>query len=285
MKNKTYYFAHDYGARNDPKLQRMMLEMEGCDGVGIYWCLVEMLYEQGGRLRLQDLKAIAYQLHTPSARVEQVIKNFDLFENDGETFWSKSLDIRFAERQRISELRTKAIQTRWQKNTNVLQMNENSDTNKIKEKENKKEEKITTCCYQKEDEQQQRILYIFLFLKNFKDPKGEVVRFLDFNGHSDAAHIHASKWGQDKANEGQCFTQCGSVLKLCQRAYDNAVKAQDPDAWKIADGLEGIRDTAYGTYEIYTANADTSALLQKYFPSAAVQKRAGIERITLQTKQ
>ena len=40
---KMYYFQHDYNARNDPKLQALIVEM-GVAGIGIYWCLVEMLF-------------------------------------------------------------------------------------------------------------------------------------------------------------------------------------------------------------------------------------------------
>ena len=33
------YFPHDYGARNDPKLAKLQMDM-GYEGVGMYWSLV-----------------------------------------------------------------------------------------------------------------------------------------------------------------------------------------------------------------------------------------------------
>jgi hypothetical protein len=44
---KTFYFPHDYHARHDPKLEKAYLK-HGHIAWGIYWHLIEMLYEQGG---------------------------------------------------------------------------------------------------------------------------------------------------------------------------------------------------------------------------------------------
>ena len=46
---ESRYFPHDIGARNDPKLLRLQMEMKG-QGLAIWWCLVEMLWENGGYL-------------------------------------------------------------------------------------------------------------------------------------------------------------------------------------------------------------------------------------------
>ena len=53
----SYYFQHDYNARNDPKLQDVLIEL-GVEGIGIYWCIIEQLYEQGGRCRCVTAKAL-----------------------------------------------------------------------------------------------------------------------------------------------------------------------------------------------------------------------------------
>ena len=47
----TFYFQHDYNARTDPKLQDVLIE-HGAAGLGVFWCVVEQLYEQGVRLYL-----------------------------------------------------------------------------------------------------------------------------------------------------------------------------------------------------------------------------------------
>ena len=49
MMKDTFYFQHDYNARNDPKIIKLM-RVHGLAGVGAYWCIVEQLYQNGGKL-------------------------------------------------------------------------------------------------------------------------------------------------------------------------------------------------------------------------------------------
>ena len=51
----TFYFQHDYNARNDPKLQDVLIDL-GVEGIGVFWCIIEQLYEQGGKLPLRSCK-------------------------------------------------------------------------------------------------------------------------------------------------------------------------------------------------------------------------------------
>ena len=147
---EAFYFTHDYNARNDVKMQEMMMDM-GCEGIGIYWCIVEMLYENGGKLPLAYTKNIAWSLHldtnesdvvmqnscnvnanamqddanacanvmqkkSSGNKVEKIIFNYDLFKNDGEFFWSESVLIRLEKRKSIVEKRKNAAAKRWKSN-------------------------------------------------------------------------------------------------------------------------------------------------------------------------
>lgn len=124
---KTYYFQHDYNARNDPKLQALIVEM-GVAGIGIYWCLVEMLYEQDGEMPMSSIKSIAYNLHVKQKTVERVIKDFGLFDYDDDKseniekspkmFRNKSVLKRLNRIIDISEKRKRAIETRWKSKRN-----------------------------------------------------------------------------------------------------------------------------------------------------------------------
>jgi len=116
MKN-TFFFSHDFGARNDPKLQNLMME-HGCEGIGVYWCIVEQMYEQGGQLPLSSCKSIAYTLHVSCEFVKSVINDFLLFDNDGDVFWSESVKSRLDKRAEISEKRREAGKKGWQKTFN-----------------------------------------------------------------------------------------------------------------------------------------------------------------------
>lgn len=106
MKKDTFYFSHDYGARNDPKMLSLALEA-GAAGIGIYWCLVEVLYEQGGSYPLDDrtLNTLAYSLHVTRDEVLNVIANFGLFSYDNEKFWSESVLCRLKKREDANESR------------------------------------------------------------------------------------------------------------------------------------------------------------------------------------
>lgn len=149
-KNKeTYYFSHDYEAQYDPKLQEVVM-MHGLAGIGAYWCIVERLYMQGGVLPLKVCKSIAFAYHAECSFIESIVKDFELFENDGEVFWSKSINKRLEKRNQIAESRKKAALTRWKSKSNAKnesnedanaeQMYANAmqnDANKIKVKESK----------------------------------------------------------------------------------------------------------------------------------------------------
>lgn len=132
MKN-TFYFPHDYHARHDPKLEKLRMTM-GCEGLGIYWCLIEMIYEQNGRLRLGDIDCFAKVLNSDADKINDVIADFDLFTKNGETFFSPSALERLehinSKRQKASESAAK----RW--NANAMQTD--SECNAIKESKVKK---------------------------------------------------------------------------------------------------------------------------------------------------
>lgn len=87
-KKESFYFQHDYNARNDPKIQRLIMNC-GVSGVGIYWCVVEMLYEQGGKLPIEDIEVIAYNLHIEKTTLEEVVFGLNLFVFDDTHFWSE----------------------------------------------------------------------------------------------------------------------------------------------------------------------------------------------------
>ena len=119
MKN-TYYFPHDYHARNDPKLEELFLKM-GCEGRGIYWTLIEMLYENNGYLPLADkVEYYANALRTQSERIASVINDYALFKNNKKQFWSESCLQRI---KHLEEKREKARQSsykRWNKDANAM---------------------------------------------------------------------------------------------------------------------------------------------------------------------
>ena len=145
------YFSHDLKARNDRKIVRLMMA-HGMQGIGIYWCVVEMLYEEQGRLMRTECERIAFELRVETDAVESVIYGFDLFEYDENSFWSLSVDRRIEAQIQISNGAKKAAKARWQKfenqsvnseNATAMRTHTDRNTNKIKESK-VKESKVNT---------------------------------------------------------------------------------------------------------------------------------------------
>lgn len=141
MAKNTNYFTHDYNARNDNKLVKLK-QCVGMSGVGIYWCLVEMLFEQGGKIKISDLEIIAKELKEKRAKVEKVVMNFELFEMNFEFLWSNSVNERLKLRKEKSDKARESVNYRHQKVTNVNHTVTQSKVNESKDKVNVKEEII-----------------------------------------------------------------------------------------------------------------------------------------------
>lgn len=127
MAKDAYYFPHDYYARNDPKLQRLLMDF-GLAGIGAYWCIVEILYENGGICRKCDTRAIAFGLHCDESLVASILENYDLFEKTAEgDYFSASANDRIARRAEVAEKRSaagrKGNEVRW-KNGSIANASE-----------------------------------------------------------------------------------------------------------------------------------------------------------------
>ena len=112
MAKETFYFTHDYGSRNDPELQKVLMKC-GMDGIGTYWCLIEMLYENQGRLLLSEIETYAFALRVHCDVIKTLIDDTKLFEKSGEFFYSNSVLRRLEERDSKSKKARKSAYARW----------------------------------------------------------------------------------------------------------------------------------------------------------------------------
>lgn len=133
MKPDSYYFPHDFNARNDRKLIKVKHKYRQ-SGVGIFWSIVEMLYEENGKLALADVPTLAADFREKETTVLSVINDFELFENDGIFFWSESVNKRIVKRLEKSEKAKESASHRWQ---NANAMRTHSDGNARKERKGK----------------------------------------------------------------------------------------------------------------------------------------------------
>ena len=129
---ETFYFPHDYNAMQDEKI-KMLIRKHGMEGYGIFWGIVEMLYNNANALRT-DYEGIAYDMRTNSDKIESIINDFELFVVDGDLFGSESIERRLNERKEKSRKAKESANYRW-KNANALRMH--SECNAIKEKKEK----------------------------------------------------------------------------------------------------------------------------------------------------
>ena len=104
MSKDAYYFPHDSNARNDQRLMKIRMDY-GITGYGVYFGIIEILREQTGYyLNRGDIDGIAFDLRVEKDVVDDIIKSYDLFEIDGDIWYSRSLKRRM---ERLDERRQK----------------------------------------------------------------------------------------------------------------------------------------------------------------------------------
>lgn len=75
MAKETYFFSHDYNARNDRKIAALVKDYKSA-GYGIFWATCEMMHEEGGTLEFDDmtLGAIAKDLNEEPGLISIVLE-------------------------------------------------------------------------------------------------------------------------------------------------------------------------------------------------------------------
>lgn len=197
MKEGGNYFPHDYGARNDPKLVELQMEMGG-QGLAIWWCLVEMIYENGGYYP-RNFKSIAFSLHWATAdEVRKVVEGFELFQWDDEKFWNNSALGRIEKRKKISEIKAGAGRRGGlQKAANRANSDSDQDSTPVADAKHLLDgclaDGVAAPAPNKEINNQinqrnfsipptaaeRKRLFEIFFFENFRNPTREVGRFVD----------------------------------------------------------------------------------------------------------
>ena len=145
MKKVNNYFPHDFNARNDIKLKKVNMEL-GLKGIGLYWCIIEYLYENNGYLTLdEDVDLLAYELRIDKESIINLIEKYDLFKKNKNKFYSPSVLTRLEVINEKSNTNRKNALKRWQnKNATAMRPHSENDTNVLQTqcyiKENKKKE-------------------------------------------------------------------------------------------------------------------------------------------------
>lgn len=136
MAKDTFYFSHDYNSRADEKI-KMLIRKHGILGYGIFWAIIEDLYNNANALRT-DYEGIAYDLRVDINIVKSVINDFDLFIIKDNFFGSLSVQRRLDERNAKSKKASESANYRWSKlKDDANAMRTQCERNAIKERKGK----------------------------------------------------------------------------------------------------------------------------------------------------
>ncbi len=149
----TYYFPHDYHARHDTKIEAMVNDY-GVEGYGMYWVLIERLYESRNN-KIEKFPKLFFGLATELCvspdRAEKfvlsLINDYRLLKEDERYIWSDSVlrRMEIREQQRLMKVESgriggihSGITRKMKQNEATLQKNEANEAKERKRKEKKR---------------------------------------------------------------------------------------------------------------------------------------------------
>ena len=140
---KKTYFNHDSNSRNDIRIIKLRAKLS-YEGYGIFWALLELLFNEENKLCISDYETLAFGLQCDHKILKQVIEDFDLFVIEDNCFYSKRLHRHIEDINNKSTKAKESINKRWN-NTNVLRTNYDSNTSRVEVKVNKSISKRIEC--------------------------------------------------------------------------------------------------------------------------------------------
>ena len=116
MTKESFYFTHDYGARNDPKILELRAEY-GLEGLGLYWCIVETLAEaDDGYINPKLLGGLSIGYGISKAKLQEYIDfmiKVELLREDENGYYSKRMMEHKQIRKKLSDAGKKGAMSRW----------------------------------------------------------------------------------------------------------------------------------------------------------------------------
>lgn len=156
------YINHKISNRSE-YVFRKLIERKGAAAYGVYWYILEELYESGGKMLFEEIEPISKVLCVRKDFVVSVIKSFSLFQYDSESFWSDEVIEQIEKRQKIKDKRKEAANKRWVSEKNIIVLE------KEKEVESSPIVKPTRVNKEEEMKSRERIFYNVLipFVKTY----------------------------------------------------------------------------------------------------------------------
>lgn len=112
MALENLYFRHEFNSRNDPKLIKIKRRL-GYEGIGIYWSLVEVLYERNGLIKNDELEDICWGEQIPYEKALEIIKLGDFKKDRSGNYYLAGVLERIKKREEYSQMQSKKANKRW----------------------------------------------------------------------------------------------------------------------------------------------------------------------------
>ena len=88
---KKTYLQHQSNSFTDIKIIKMRSKL-GIESYGIFWALLELLFNEENKLCIDDYSVLAFSLQCDADKLKSVIEDFDLFVIEDGCFYSKRLN-------------------------------------------------------------------------------------------------------------------------------------------------------------------------------------------------
>ena len=247
--NDLPFLTHDIGARNDPKLMDLQMEMGG-QGLAIFWCLVEMLWENGGFIPA-NYRSIAFALRwCKAAEVEKVVTGFELFQVEDGMITSASARERIrVKREKVDQL-TNARRIAGQASGRARQRKPDEQTGTNDEQMFNKTEQTGTSIDISINQSINKSIdnnnipptaddfFIKFFFRNLKEPATEAQRFVKHYGdrgwtYQDGSPVTDIEKAADDWHPAKSGPRFNQEALNWYRAVWNAARDRVPDAENI----------------------------------------------------
>ena len=126
---KKTYLQHQSNSFTDIKIIKMRSKL-GMEAYGIFWALLELLFNEENKLCIDDYSVLAFSLQCDEDKLKSVIEDFDLFVIEDGCFYSKRLN------QHIDTINSKSIKAkesaskRWN-NANAKRTHSDSNASRV----------------------------------------------------------------------------------------------------------------------------------------------------------
>jgi len=126
---KKTYLQHQSNSFTDIKIIKMRSKL-GMEAYGIFWALLELLFNEENKLCIDDYSVLAFSLQCDEDKLKSVIEDFDLFVIEDGCFYSKRLNEHIDTINSKSAKAKESASKRWN-NANAKRTQSDSNASRV----------------------------------------------------------------------------------------------------------------------------------------------------------